>query len=396
MDFSVYFFAANDTYGFDERYAFILDVARFADRHGFRAVWTPERHFQEFGGSFPNPSVLSAAIAAVTERVELRAGSVVLPHHHPVRVAEEWALVDQLSGGRVGLCLATGWNKADFVFFPDRYDSRRDYTFGAVDTLRRLWRGETLDFPGPDGRPLPVRTYPRPRQPELPLWLVHTANPATWTAAGGLGLNVLTLLDSWDRLAGNIAAYRAARDEAGLDPAAGVVTVGLHTYVGDDEAAVKELVREPVRRYLDTFLQQKRQDATVDGASRPMTDAEQRTLSELAADDFYQRRSLLGTADKCEPVVRRLAGIGVDEIACLVDFGLPFPTVLAALPGLDALRRRVAPPPAAAPEAGPGAGPRPAPADGPEPGPSAGTGRGPGGVPPGRTPVAAAAWYYDR
>jgi len=355
VDFSVYFFAANDRYGFDERYHFILDVARFIDRHGFRAVWTPERHFQEFGGSFPNPSVLSAAVAAVTGQVELRAGSVVLPHHHLVRVAEEWALVDQLSGGRVGLCLATGWNKADFVFFPDRYDSRREYTLGQVATLRRLWRGEEVGFPGPGGRELVVRTYPRPRQPELPLWLVHTANPATWTAAAGLDLNVLTLLDSWDRLAGNIAAYRAARAAAGLDPAAGVVTVGLHTYLGDDEAEVRELVREPVRRYLDTFLQQKKSDASVAGQSQPMSDAEQRTLSELAAEDFYQRRSLLGTADKCAAVVDRLAGIGVDEIACLVDFGLPFPTVLDALPRLDGLRRRYAPaPPAAEPVAATG------------------------------------------
>jgi natural product biosynthesis luciferase-like monooxygenase protein len=338
VDFSIYFFSANDTHDFGDRYRFLLDVARFADQHGFTAIWTPERHFQEFGGSFPNPSVLSAALAVATERIELRAGSVVMPHHHPVRVAEEWALVDQLSGGRVGICLATGWHKGDFVFYPDSYEQRRAVTLASIETLRSLWRGEPMTFPGPDGEMLAARTYPRPVRADLPLWLVHTSNPETWVAAGNHGTNVLTLLDSWERLADNITRYREARAAAGHDPDGGVVTVGLHAYVGDDEAAVWELVREPVRSYLSTFLTQKRNDA----AGAGITDEEQETLATLAAEDFYQRRSLLGTPDKCAAIVGRLADLGVGEIACLVDFGLPFPTVLAGLPALDSLRARFA------------------------------------------------------
>lgn len=348
-DFSVYFFSSNDRNSFSDRYQFILDVARYIDDKGFSAIWTPERHFQEFGGSFPNPSVLSAALAVTTVNIHLRAGSVVLPHHHPVRVAEEWSLVDQLSDGRVGICLATGWHKGDFVFHPDLFEARREYTFGHIETLLSLWRGEHVEFPGPDGKPLSVRTYPRPRQPELPLWLVHTSNPQTWIQAGHSGLNVLTLLDSWDRLEGNIAAYRAARSEAGLDPAGGIVTVGLHTFVGDDEAEVKRIVHDPVRNYLSSFVTQKRDDAAVDGESSTMSDAEQKALVDIAAEDFYQRRSLLGTPDKCAKVVERLSSIGVSEIACLVDFGIPFDTVLDMLPRLNDLRARFATPSVNAP-----------------------------------------------
>lgn len=343
-DFSVYFFSSNDRHDFGDRYRFILDIARYIDDKGFKAIWTPERHFQEFGGSFPNPSVLSAALAVTTENLHLRAGSVVLPHHHPVRVAEEWSLVDQLSGGRVGLCLATGWHKGDFVFRPDLYEERRAYTLRHIETLRSLWRGEEAAFPGPDEQDLHVRTYPRPQQPELPLWLVHTSNPQTWTQAGSLGLNVLTLLDSWERLEDNITAYRDAREKAGLDPLTGVVTVGLHTFVGEDEAEVKRIVHDPVRSYLSSFVKQKRNNAAVDGTSSSMSDAEHEELVDIAAEDFYQRRSLLGTPEKCAQVVQRLTDIGVGEIACLVDFGVPFDTVLAMLPHLDALRARFAEP----------------------------------------------------
>lgn len=340
MDFSVYFFSANDKHDFGARYEFILDVARFIDERGFTAMWTPERHFQEFGGSFPNPAVLSAALAVATKRIQLRAGSVVLPHHHPVRVVEEWSLVDQLSHGRAGLCVATGWHQGDFVFYPDNYETRREYAFGHIETLQALWRGDEVAFPGPGGNTLSVRTFPRPQQRELPLWLVYTSNPQTWVTAGEKGLNVLSLLDSWERLEQNIASYRQARERAGHDPDTGIVTVGMHTYVGENEDEVWERVRTPVKNYLASFMSQKRNHETVSGPARSTDTTEQDRLADMMAEDYYTRRSLLGTVDKCAKVVGKLERIGVTELACLVDFGLPFDTVMEALPNLDALRQQ--------------------------------------------------------
>jgi len=81
-------------------------------------LYGSERHFHRFGGSYTNPSVTSAIIAAVTNRIAIRAGSVVLPLHDPIRVAEEWSIVDNLSGGRVGMAIASGWHVDDFVFAP--------------------------------------------------------------------------------------------------------------------------------------------------------------------------------------------------------------------------------------------------------------------------------------
>src|SRR5262249_25521055 len=158
--------------------------ARFADQHGFSSVWVPERHFATLGGLYPNPSVLHAAVAAITRRVALRAGSVVLPLHDPVRVAEEWSMVDNLSAGRVGLSFASGWNPADFIFFPDRYAHRHDELFAAVPIVQRLWRGEAIESRGGDGREVPVRILPRPVQPELPTWITAARSPETFVRAG--------------------------------------------------------------------------------------------------------------------------------------------------------------------------------------------------------------------
>ncbi|MFD0574449.1 LLM class flavin-dependent oxidoreductase [Kitasatospora gansuensis] len=97
IDFSLLYFGSDAEASSEDRYRLLLDGAKFADRNGFTAVWTPERHFHQFGGLYPNPSVMAAAVAAVTERVQVRAGSVVLPLHDPLRVAEEWSVVDNIS-----------------------------------------------------------------------------------------------------------------------------------------------------------------------------------------------------------------------------------------------------------------------------------------------------------
>src|SRR5262249_14412230 len=155
--------------------------------HGFEAVWTPERHFHAFGGLFPNPSVMSAALAAVTERVKIRAGSVVLPLHHPIRIAEEWSLVDNISQGRVGVAFASGWHADDFVFSPDSYADRKEKTFQGVELVKRLWRGEPAKVPGGAGNLVEVKIFPTPIQKELPIWITAAGTPDTFVKAGEIG-----------------------------------------------------------------------------------------------------------------------------------------------------------------------------------------------------------------
>ncbi|HWX42346.1 MAG TPA: MupA/Atu3671 family FMN-dependent luciferase-like monooxygenase, partial [Blastocatellia bacterium] len=152
IEMSLFYFAADDQPAHAGKYKLLIEGAKFADRHGFKAIWTPERHFHPFGGLYPNPSVTSAAIATITERIQLRAGSVVLPLHNPLRVVEEWSVVDNLSGGRVGLSFASGWQPDDFVLAPDVYARRREVFAEQIETVRKLWRGESIKSVGGDGR----------------------------------------------------------------------------------------------------------------------------------------------------------------------------------------------------------------------------------------------------
>jgi natural product biosynthesis luciferase-like monooxygenase protein len=345
VDFSLFFFSGDGTVEGEGKYRLLVDCARFADRHGFAAVWTPERHFQAFGGLYPNPSLTSAALAMVTERVHLRAGSVAVPLHHPLRVAEEWSMVDNLSGGRVGISFASGWHPQDFVLAPGPYAERRDTLFESLEAVRRLWAGESLEFEARDGSRHTLRVLPRPVQPRLPTWVTISGNPDTWRRAGEAGANVLTMLgpNPVEKVAPNLEIYRRALEENGHDPEAAILTVMVHAHLGPNEAEVKERVRGPMKDYLATYLKQQENITRKDtgfGTLGQMSDADRDALLDSSFERYYEHNTLLGTPEKAEDLVERLLDLGVGEVACLVDFGLPEDQVLSGLPHLATLLER--------------------------------------------------------
>lgn len=346
VDFSLFFFSADGNVGEDQRYRLLLEGARFADANGFAAVWTPERHFQAFGGLYPNPSVLSAALAMITEHVQIRAGSLVLPLHSPVRVAEDWALVDNLSHGRVGISFATGWHEHDYVIAPGNYEDRRELMFQNIAVVRSLWAGEDVEMAGVGGKKVAVKTLPRPVQKELPIW-VTVASPRTWQRAGEAGANVLTAFStSLDELRQSIAGYRKARMENGHDPRTGVVSLMLHTYVGTDLNEVRQRVREPLKNYLQTYISQFR-PMVAEGVVDPSS-PEMQSLLEAVFEHYFEQNSLLGTPEKCISVIEKVSAAGVNDLACLVDFGLDHETTMEGLRHLAEVRRILEPQPAAA------------------------------------------------
>ncbi|WP_232668348.1 MupA/Atu3671 family FMN-dependent luciferase-like monooxygenase [Pseudonocardia sp. TRM90224] len=351
VEFSLFFFSSDAERAGADKYRLFLDAAGHADRNGFAAVWSPERHFHRFGGLFPNPSVVSAALAATTSRIRIRAGSVVLPLHDPVRTAEEWSVVDNLSAGRVDIAFATGWNPDDFVLAPDRYDNRQQAMLDGVDLVRRLWRGEQVTLPNGQGTETALRIFPAPVQSELPTWITCSGGVERFEQAGRLGANVLTalLFQDADELKAKLDAYRRARAAHGHDPDGGRVTVMLHTFIGTDEARVRSSVEQPFKRYLrDSVDLWRRGSAALDGLS----DAEQASVLDFAFERYYRTSALFGTPERASELVAQLAGAGVDEIACLIDFGIADEEVLAGLHHLTTLKDRWAATPEPTPATG--------------------------------------------
>lgn len=348
LKFGIMFFPGAERSLAGDKFKLLLDAVRYADRNEFSCVWTPERHFHEFGGLFPNPSLTSAALATITERVQLRAGSLISPLHHSIRIAEEWAFVDNLSGGRVAVSFGSGWNADDFVFFPERYANRQQVMYEQIEAVRRLWRGEPFARVNSFGREVSVRIYPKPVQPELPVWVTSSGNAETFASAGAIGANLLTHLIGQDlnTLAEKIVQYRKARQGRGLDPSQGVVTLMLHTFVGPDPEAVRAKVRRPFREYLRSAVSLEQKAAAGGGVisgghkidPKDLTEAGMEELLDLTFERYFRTASLMGTPAACKSFVWQLKEAGVDEIACLIDFLDDYDAIMEGLGHLNELR----------------------------------------------------------
>lgn len=343
-DFSVYFFGDYPAgSGAADPYELIVDTARFADRHGFHALWIPERHFHSFGGVFPNPVVLAAALARETSRIRLHAGSVVLPLHDPIRVAEDWSMVDRLSGGRVGIGCAPGWHAGDFVLAPEHFGTHRDVMYRHLDQVRRLWRGEAVERRSGTGEPVEIRTLPRPVQAMPPMFVAVVGNPESYQRAAEHDLGIVTNLmsQSVEQLADNIRRYRKTRAEHGLDPHGGRVVVLVHTYLGADSARARAEAFAPLKAYLHSSLSLFGQMTNSLGFQVDLDTADADDLDyvfQRAYDRYCEARALIGSPDDGARLIDALTAAGVDEVAALVDFGASPDQVRAGLPQLDRLR----------------------------------------------------------
>ncbi|SMX26460.1 Linear gramicidin synthase subunit B [Pelagimonas phthalicica] len=347
MEFSIYYWGNDDGVGRD-KYKMLLEGAKFADQNGFCAVWTPERHFHAFGGPYPNPSVTGAAVAAVTQNIGVRSGSVVAPLHHPARIAEEWSVIDNLTNGRAGLAIASGWQPDDFVLRPENAPpNNKKAMVENIDQIRRLWRGEPVAFPKADGSMHEVVTQPRPVTKELPIWVTIAGNPETWREAGRLGCNVLTHLlgQSIDEVADKIKIYHDELRNAGHDPKDFSVSLMLHTYIAETRDEARETARQPMRDYLNSaaglikqyawaFPAFKRPEGVNNAFDLQLGDLEAEDLDailDFAFERYFNDSGLFGTVEDALARTEQLKRIGVTEIACLVDYGIDRDVVLEGL-----------------------------------------------------------------
>ena len=335
MEFSLFYFSGDGSTTNRDKYRLLIEGAKFADRHGLAAVWIPERHFDAFGGLYPNPAVAGAAIAALTDNIQIRSGSVVMPLQDPLRVAEEWAMVDNLSQGRVGLSFAPGWHPNDFVLYPAKYADKKEIMWRDIQVFQRLWQGESIELIGGNGKSVSINTFPRPLQPQVPIWITSLSDES-FIEAGKIGANILTspLYQSLDEILRKITLYRQSLARHGHDPQSGKVAMMIHTFIGNDLDVVRAKVKQPFKNYHKTHF-----DLVVRSAGdlrfsidpNTMTARDLDDLLEFSFETYFNGKVLMGTPTYCRSIVDSLQQAGVDEVAALIDFGVEFDWVMESL-----------------------------------------------------------------
>lgn len=232
---------ASDTRTDADLYAEALELSREVEELGFDSVWVSEHHFVD-DAYLPSPMPLCAAIAAVTERITVGTALALAPLYHPLRLAEDVAVVDLISGGRTVLGLGIGWREEEFEAFGVPLDERGARLEDAVAILRQAW-SEGLTS-GTERSPYPdVPVTPKPARPGgPPIWIGALAGRAI-RRAGRIGDGFMATEVTPEAFGEQVAEARAERERSGLDPGTLVPSLHLPTFVWDGKDAW-DLVKE--------------------------------------------------------------------------------------------------------------------------------------------------------
>ncbi len=233
-----------------EMYQRVLDWVVLAEELGYDSVWFAEHHFSSYG-YIPSPLVFAAAIARETTRVRLGTAVVVLPFSHPLRVAEEVAMVDLLSDGRLDLGLGRGYQPYEFERFGlDIADNRAMFN-EALEIMLKAWSTDVFSFEGRFFKIPDTSIFPKPvQQPHPQIW-VACQSPETVEATARRGYKCITGGAASTRAV--VKQNRAIFDEgirrAGVDPATAEFGVQRQVFVAESDEAARQQVGQSLWHY---------------------------------------------------------------------------------------------------------------------------------------------------
>ena len=236
-----------------------------ADRLGYDTAWIAEHHFSNQYGVLPDPFVYLAYLVPKTTRIGLGTAVMTLPLHNPLRIVENAAFVDVLSGGRLSLGLGSGYRPYEYEGLGIPFEARHDIQEEAIPLILNAFHEGRVNHEGAhfrhriegDNEIFPVSL----QQPHPPFYMAAGTNRSIETAArNGFGL-MLSTLPSFDSLAGQIALYREAMAHApapwNANPAFGTVNIARWVYVAETDEAAREESAPGIVRHLEAFLGKK-------------------------------------------------------------------------------------------------------------------------------------------
>lgn len=258
MKFGLNFFPSfrPSDYSTAEYFAQCLRLAERADQLGFNSVKTVEHYFFDYGGHSPNPIVFLAAVAARTARIRPITGAVIPAFNHPVKLAAELAVLDNLSNGRLDVGFGRAFIPKEFEVFGVSMDESRARFEEGIDIVTRLWTEDRVSYQGKFHQLRDVHLNPRPVQtPHPPIWVASVASVESFVWAGRRGYNVMVVpyAGSMAKVRDMVHAYREAWRDAGHVPGAEQVQSSLHCYIAETRREAIDAARPRVERYIEVF-----------------------------------------------------------------------------------------------------------------------------------------------
>ena len=327
MDFG-YFTLSDNHYvdnrrGANEFVADILDEAIYAEEVGLHSAWIGEHHFSTLG-VLSCPDLVLAHVAARTKRLRLAPAVTVLPLHHPIRVAEQWATLDLLSGGRVDFAAGRGYDRREYKPFNVSFEENQSIFEEGMTLLRRLWTSdERLSHHGKHYHFDDVAITPKPVQRPLPMYVASFSQPSI-ELAGRLGSGLI------------VAPFAAAMTFGGLKQVAELyhATCAKHgqkpqrlmcsyfTHFADNAAEEQAARARQIRYYKECVIAAFPGDPkTAPPSYRYFVDMVDR-LQKVQPEDLTENSVLLGKPQQMIDTLKKVEAAGFAEVILYFNVGL--------------------------------------------------------------------------
>ncbi len=310
--------------GGPERYDEIVEQVLLAESLGYHRVWLTCHHFTSF--SRPSSMLMLSYLAAKTTRIRLGLGVVVLPLEHPVRVAEDAAVLDHLSGGRVDLGVGRGIQPEAFQGFDVPMQDATARHWEALEILQKAWTQERFSHQGRFWTVPELTVLPRPRQdPHPPIWQVGIS-PGSIERAAASGHNGLigTYMNTLDEVHDDLERWRAHRPSPNGEPARQQLAHNELVYVAETDEQAERDARASGLSYSrsagETWKGHDDASAGLPDEYDHWRGLAQRTAT-LDWDDLRENRALIGSPETVAAKVRTLASWGVDDLIVFSSFG---------------------------------------------------------------------------
>ena len=235
---------------YDTYYQQLLEQIELAEELGWECFMFNEHHFLGYGGLVANPAVLLAAAAARTAKIRLGPCIAILPLRHPLHSAEDYAMVDAISGGRLEFGIGSGNTELDYRVFGVTRENDRERLREAIDVILKSWADERISHTGQFWSFDQLTLYPRPIQQPPPIWVAGTsAEGLGW--AGRQGYNIMTVGHPHppEKVRIGVEAWKYGLSESGYDLTTRHCQFHVRTHVNEDSARARSIAVPAIKRY---------------------------------------------------------------------------------------------------------------------------------------------------
>ena len=306
----------------EQFYLDMLSETDQAEALGFHSVWFAEHHFYHYGGHLPSVPVIGAAVAQRTKNIRIGSGIALLPLQDPIRLAEEYAMLDCLSGGRLEFGIGRGFQKGEYdAFERDMGDSRALFE-EAHDIIMKAWTEKRVSHDGKFRTVRNLQVIPQPIQKPPPVYVacIFTRESFEWTGKMGYHLMVVPYAQpNPEALVGRIQLFSQTRQAHGYTDAPEVLGV-YHFYCGETAQKAKEEPREAMLRYLNAVVASNSEDAYSDQykSYKGLKDA----FKTFDYEGYmYPHKVIFGDPDQCVERIQEIQAIGITNVSLLANFG---------------------------------------------------------------------------